>query len=168
MRYLLVVAVGGGGGTILPSEIEELQAYGIDRIYSPDDGRHLGLQGMINDVLEMADGFLPAAGLEHLGMVPLRTGHLQTGFGDVVQIPLLSRRQLDTLQRKLVEVLLRDAERHVRFDIPDCEEERLVMVLRQLVERVAGHFVVRHVLVRVRVRTELDSAHAVIRCRRVE
>ncbi|MCB0636539.1 MAG: methylmalonyl-CoA mutase family protein, partial [Lewinella sp.] len=47
--------VGGGGGTILPSEIEELQAYGIDRIYSPDDGRHLGLQGMINDVLEMAD-----------------------------------------------------------------------------------------------------------------
>ncbi|MGE3674676.1 MAG: cobalamin-dependent protein, partial [Polyangiaceae bacterium] len=38
---------GGGGGTILPSEIEELHAYGIDRIYSPDDGRSLGLQGMI-------------------------------------------------------------------------------------------------------------------------
>ncbi|MEO0727263.1 MAG: methylmalonyl-CoA mutase family protein [Bacteroidota bacterium] len=47
--------VGGGGGTILPSEIEELHAYGIDRIYSPDDGRELGLQGMINDVLEKAD-----------------------------------------------------------------------------------------------------------------
>ena len=47
--------VGGGGGTILPSEIETLQAQGIDRIYSPDDGRTLGLQGMINDVLELAD-----------------------------------------------------------------------------------------------------------------
>ncbi|MBF0547947.1 MAG: methylmalonyl-CoA mutase family protein [Candidatus Riflebacteria bacterium] len=46
---------GGGGGTILPSEIEELQHYGIERIYSPDDGRHMGLQGMINDVLEKCD-----------------------------------------------------------------------------------------------------------------
>lgn len=45
---------GGGGGTILPSEIEELQRYGITRIYSPDDGRAMGLQGMINDVLEKA------------------------------------------------------------------------------------------------------------------
>ena len=47
--------VGGGGGTILPSEIEELHKYGIDRIYSPDDGRALGLQGMINDLLELCD-----------------------------------------------------------------------------------------------------------------
>ena len=46
---------GGGGGTILPSEIEELQNYGITRIYHPDDGRHMGLQGMINDVLEKSD-----------------------------------------------------------------------------------------------------------------
>lgn len=45
---------GGGGGTILPSEINELQAYGITRIYSPDDGRQLGLEGMIQDVLEKA------------------------------------------------------------------------------------------------------------------
>ena len=43
---------GGGGGTILPSEIEELQAYGITKIYSPDDGRHMGLEGMIEDVVE--------------------------------------------------------------------------------------------------------------------
>jgi len=43
---------GGGGGTILPSEINELQAYGIARIYSPDDGRQLGLEGMIQDVLD--------------------------------------------------------------------------------------------------------------------
>lgn len=46
---------GGGGGTILPSEIEELHAYGINRIYSPDDGRAMGLQGMINDMIEACD-----------------------------------------------------------------------------------------------------------------
>ncbi|MFA5781306.1 MAG: methylmalonyl-CoA mutase family protein [Bacteroidales bacterium] len=46
---------GGGGGVILPEEIEELHAYGIARIYSPDDGRSMGLQGMINDVMEKSD-----------------------------------------------------------------------------------------------------------------
>ncbi|WP_448635680.1 cobalamin B12-binding domain-containing protein [Pedobacter panaciterrae] len=46
---------GGGGGVILPSEIAELQAYGITRIYSPDDGRKMGLQGMINNMLEQTD-----------------------------------------------------------------------------------------------------------------
>lgn len=46
---------GGGGGTILPSEIDELQAYGITKIYHPDDGRSMGLQGMINDLVERCD-----------------------------------------------------------------------------------------------------------------
>lgn len=46
---------GGGGGVILPSEIEELMDYGIGRIYSPDDGREMGLQGMINDMVQRAD-----------------------------------------------------------------------------------------------------------------
>lgn len=46
---------GGGGGTILPTEIDELHDYGIARIYSPDDGRTLGLQGMINNLLEQCD-----------------------------------------------------------------------------------------------------------------
>lgn len=46
---------GGGGGVILPSEIAELQAYGIERIYAPDDGRAMGLQGMINDLVERSD-----------------------------------------------------------------------------------------------------------------
>ncbi|HHH50656.1 MAG TPA: methylmalonyl-CoA mutase [Saprospiraceae bacterium] len=46
---------GGGGGTILPSEIELLEKYGIARIYSPDDGREMGLQGMINDLLQQCD-----------------------------------------------------------------------------------------------------------------
>ena len=43
---------GGGGGTILPTEIEELHNYGITRIYSPDDGRRMGLEGMIQDVID--------------------------------------------------------------------------------------------------------------------
>lgn len=46
---------GGGGGVILPEEAEELHKYGITRIYSPDDGRQMGLQGMINDVLDKSD-----------------------------------------------------------------------------------------------------------------
>jgi methylmalonyl-CoA mutase len=46
---------GGGGGTILPIEIEELHAYGINRIYSPDDGRHMGLEGMIEDLIKQCD-----------------------------------------------------------------------------------------------------------------
>ena len=46
---------GGGGGTILPEEIEELHNYGITRIYHPDDGRSMGLQGMINDLIMKAD-----------------------------------------------------------------------------------------------------------------
>ena len=46
---------GGGGGVILPEEIKALMDYGITRIYSPDDGRAMGLQGMINDLVEQSD-----------------------------------------------------------------------------------------------------------------
>jgi methylmalonyl-CoA mutase len=46
---------GGGGGTILPLEIEELHNYGITKIYSPDDGRRMGLEGMIEDVILCCD-----------------------------------------------------------------------------------------------------------------
>ncbi|MDC3285978.1 cobalamin-dependent protein, partial [Flavobacteriaceae bacterium] len=46
---------GGGGGVILPAEIKNLMAYGITRIYSPDDGREMGLQGMINDLVQQSD-----------------------------------------------------------------------------------------------------------------
>src|SRR3989442_32905 len=50
---------GGGGGVIVPAEIQELQDYGVARIYSPEDGQRLGLQGMINDMLARCD-FDPA------------------------------------------------------------------------------------------------------------
>jgi methylmalonyl-CoA mutase len=52
----------GGGGVILPDEIKELEAYGIAKIYSPDDGRKMGLQGMINDMLQKTD-FITVADL---------------------------------------------------------------------------------------------------------
>lgn len=54
---------GGGGGTILPSEIEELHTYGITRIYSPDDGRKMGLEGMIEDLMRKASPTPSAEGL---------------------------------------------------------------------------------------------------------
>ncbi len=53
---------GGGGGTILPQEIEELHQYGITRIYSPDDGRKMGLEGMIEDVIRSCDFALNGQG----------------------------------------------------------------------------------------------------------
>ena len=53
---------GGGGGTILPQEIKELHDYGITRIYSPDDGRHMGLEGMIEDVIKQCDFHLNGNG----------------------------------------------------------------------------------------------------------
>jgi isobutyryl-CoA mutase len=53
---------GGGGGTILPTEIEELHQYGITRIYSPDDGRKMGLEGMIEDVIRQCDISLNGTG----------------------------------------------------------------------------------------------------------
>jgi len=46
---------GGGGGVILPDEIKEMHDYGVTRIYSPDDGRYMGLQGMIDDLLQQSD-----------------------------------------------------------------------------------------------------------------
>jgi len=55
---------GGGGGVIVPDEIRDLEAYGVTKIYSPEDGRRLGLQGIINHMLEGADIPLPAASLD--------------------------------------------------------------------------------------------------------
>ena len=55
---------GGGGGVILPQEIKELMDYGVTRIYTPDDGRLMGLQGMINDMIEKCDS--PPPGLSDL------------------------------------------------------------------------------------------------------
>jgi methylmalonyl-CoA mutase len=60
---------GGGGGTILPAEIEELHRYGIKRIYTPDDGRSMGLEGMIEDVIRQCSFSLPE--IKWNGNIPL-------------------------------------------------------------------------------------------------
>lgn len=60
----------GGGGVILPTEIEELESYGISKIYSPDDGRKMGLQGMINDMLIKTDFVTKAEITDELTTIP--------------------------------------------------------------------------------------------------
>lgn len=60
---------GGGGGVIVPEEIRTLHAYGIDHLYSPEDGRRLGLQGIINDMLERADYSVIEQGLPELDAI---------------------------------------------------------------------------------------------------
>ena len=66
---------GGGGGVILPSEIRELMAYGVTRLYSPEDGAKLGLQGMIDDVIRTSDYDLSAlAPAEGEALEALRSG----------------------------------------------------------------------------------------------
>src|SRR5262249_33631122 len=60
---------GGGGGTIVPREVEDLERYGITRIFSPEDGRRLGLEGMINEMIEATD-FEPPAIARLNGIAP--------------------------------------------------------------------------------------------------
>ncbi|HET9141953.1 cobalamin-dependent protein, partial [Actinophytocola sp.] len=50
-----VKVFGGGGGVIVPAEIDELERYGVARIFSPQDGQRLGLQGMINEIVAACD-----------------------------------------------------------------------------------------------------------------
>ncbi len=79
---------GGGGGTILPDEAEELEQSGIERIYSPDDGRDLGLQGMIDDLLERADyPVVSAASLDPADLTTDTPGLLGRMISTVEQIP---------------------------------------------------------------------------------
>jgi methylmalonyl-CoA mutase len=58
---------GGGGGVIVPEEIEQLQRNGVERIFSPEDGRRLGLQGMINEVIRGCDFDLAASAVSPNG-----------------------------------------------------------------------------------------------------
>ncbi len=78
-RGAQIKVFGGGGGTILPSEIAELHAYGVSRIYSPDDGRAMGLQGMINDLLRQCDFAKPAPAIA-LSKLPERVPSMIGGM----------------------------------------------------------------------------------------
>jgi len=61
---------GGGGGVIVPVEARGLEQYGVTRIYSPEDGRRIGLAGIINDMLERADFAFEPNGLFAAGELP--------------------------------------------------------------------------------------------------
>src|ERR1700680_179423 len=67
---------GGGGGVIVPAEIRELMAYGVTRLYSPEEGAQLGLGGVVDDVIRTSDYDLSAlAPAEADALDALRTGN---------------------------------------------------------------------------------------------
>lgn len=73
---------GGGGGVIVPSEIAELQAYGVARIYSPEDGQRMGLQGMIGEMVMRADHDLSVHAPKEVGTLQ---GHSQAAWRALAQ-----------------------------------------------------------------------------------
>ncbi|MCD4741264.1 MAG: methylmalonyl-CoA mutase family protein [Desulfobacteraceae bacterium] len=77
---------GGGGGVIIPSEIKELQEYGVTRIYSPEDGAKMGLQGIINDKMERMD--FPTVDFNHLDYSKLKVDekYVTANFITAVQV----------------------------------------------------------------------------------
>ncbi len=95
---------GGGGGTILPTEIEELHQYGITKIYSPDDGRHMGLEGMIEDVIRQCDSPLP---------VSPKGGGEKKPLGEWKDIRLIAR-QITNVENEIEKINIQ----HSTFKIP--------------------------------------------------
>jgi len=94
---------GGGGGTILPSEIELLHDYGITRIYSPDDGRSMGLQGMINDLLKQCDFSTRAPPLN--GQAKALGGRSSQVLGQVISLAENHPEVSDELQEELRDLI---------------------------------------------------------------
>ncbi|MBI2754763.1 MAG: methylmalonyl-CoA mutase family protein, partial [Betaproteobacteria bacterium] len=95
---------GGGGGVIVPAEVKELQDYGVARIYSPEDGQRMGLQGMINDMLARCD-FDPCAHAPK-DLQSLRSGNARA----LAQV--ITALELGVLDANLKGSLLQAAEQH--------------------------------------------------------
>lgn len=92
---------GGGGGVILPEEIAELQAYGITRIYSPDDGRELGLQGMINDLVQQSDFAIgDVLNGEVDKLADKEVGSIARVISAAENFPEVAKEALDTIHKK--------------------------------------------------------------------
>ncbi len=92
---------GGGGGVILPEEIKELMDYGITRIYSPDDGRELGLQGMINDLVQQSDfaiGDVLNGEVNHLAKKEI--GSIARVISSAENFPEIAKESLDIIHEK--------------------------------------------------------------------
>src|SRR5213592_1035586 len=92
---------GGGGGTILPHEIEELHKYGITRIYSPDDGRHMGLEGMIEDLIKTAGPQAPKGNVKTNTSPPTPEGGLKTNTGLNGELKNLNPKEWKTIARAI-------------------------------------------------------------------
>lgn len=90
---------GGGGGTILPSEIHELHEYGISRIYSPDDGRKLGLQGMINDLIKQCDFPIGDELPEEFSLTKENRGYVARAISAFENFPENSKSILDKVRK---------------------------------------------------------------------
>ncbi|WP_445749639.1 methylmalonyl-CoA mutase family protein [Polaribacter sp.] len=93
---------GGGGGVILPEEIKELMEYGITRIYSPDDGRELGLQGMINDLVQKAEEAhpsFPKGKRTNAGKVCNEDGDWLLALGSEKVLENLKKKDVNTIAR---------------------------------------------------------------------
>jgi isobutyryl-CoA mutase len=98
---------GGGGGVIVPPEIRELQAYGVTRIYSPEDGQKMGLQGMIGEMIMRCDkdlsGYAPAA-------VKEIQGHGEMAWRKLAQ--LITALENEKADKKIVDAIRKEAANH--------------------------------------------------------
>lgn len=91
---------GGGGGVILPTEIKDLMDYGITRIYSPDDGREMGLQGMINDMVRRADFAVGETLKEEASQLKEKNMHaIARVISAAENFPEENKAQLDTIRK---------------------------------------------------------------------
>ncbi|MCH8550777.1 MAG: methylmalonyl-CoA mutase family protein [Natronospirillum sp.] len=94
-----IAVIGGGGGTITPQEIDELEAYGVERIYHPNDGLKLGLTGMIDDAVDR----IAAKRNAHSGALPeqahedLRRARLLSRLEEGLEEPASAERPVPTI-----------------------------------------------------------------------
>ena len=96
---------GGGGGVIIPREIRELEEYGVCKLYSPDDGRRLGLQGMVNDMLRKSD-FPTVTGLQQESSELKKQNHQAIArLITVAEYAVESEKWREELQRALPEAV---------------------------------------------------------------
>lgn len=96
---------GGGGGVIIPSEMDELHDYGVTRIYSPEDGSEMGLQGMINDMMNSMDA--PCVDYSNLDYdsLNIENKYVTANFISVVQEAKVNDRQrFDKIMSKIAQI----------------------------------------------------------------
>ncbi len=93
---------GGGGGVIVADEIRELESYGVSKIYSPEDGTSMGLQGMINDVIETLD--FPTQPFHDLNPERLRCSNLKNVAGFISAVQLAKTKENGELQELMASI----------------------------------------------------------------